>query len=87
MNYLSHLHDELVEAYITDDYGLHKVYMYVLLLYFYFFREHSNATYKDVYNRSIQNPQEFWGEAASDIVWFKKYDKVMHSPKYPWTKW
>ncbi len=32
--------------------------------------------YKKMYERSIKDPDGFWGEIASEFHWFKKWDKV-----------
>ena len=32
--------------------------------------------YKEMYNRSIADPEGFWGEVADEFHWFKKWDKV-----------
>ena len=32
--------------------------------------------YKELYRRSIQDPDGYWAEVAKDFVWFKKWDKV-----------
>ena len=32
--------------------------------------------YQEMYQRSIEDPEGFWGEIAEDFVWFKKWDKV-----------
>ena len=32
--------------------------------------------YWEIYNRSIKNPEAFWGEVAKRINWVKKWDKV-----------
>ena len=32
--------------------------------------------YKEMYERSIQDPEGFWGEVAEDFHWFKKWDRV-----------
>jgi acetyl-CoA synthetase len=32
--------------------------------------------YKKMYERSIQDPEGFWGEVAEDFHWFKKWNKV-----------
>ncbi|MCX5851491.1 MAG: acetate--CoA ligase, partial [Deltaproteobacteria bacterium] len=37
----------------------------------------SRAEYEKIYKRSIEDPDGFWGEIASEYVtWFKKWDKV-----------
>jgi propionyl-CoA synthetase len=43
--------------------------------------------YEAVYRRSIDRPEEFWGEAAEDIHWFKRWDKVLDNSEEPFTKW
>ena len=32
--------------------------------------------YKEIYQRSIDNPAGFWGEMAEQLEWYKKWDKV-----------
>ena len=32
--------------------------------------------YNEAYKKSIQNPEEFWGEIADNFTWRKKWDKV-----------
>jgi propionyl-CoA synthetase len=44
-------------------------------------------TYKEVFQRSIQDPDGFWGEAAEAITWYKKWDKVLDSSKPPFYRW
>ena len=33
--------------------------------------------YKRIYQRSIEDPEGFWGELAEQIDWYKKWDKVL----------
>lgn len=33
--------------------------------------------YKEMYDRSIKDPEGFWGEIAEQFTWFKKWDKVV----------
>jgi len=33
--------------------------------------------YKKLYDRSVSDPEGFWGERAEQIDWFKKWDKVL----------
>ena len=37
----------------------------------------SLAEYKKIYERSIKDPDGFWGEQAQNLEWFKKWDKVL----------
>lgn len=34
--------------------------------------------YQEMYKRSIENPDEFWAEAAERLTWFKKWDRVQN---------
>ncbi len=45
------------------------------------------AKYSEIYNRSINNPEEFWGEAAEAVKWDKKWDKVLDDSKKPFYRW
>ncbi|MGE5253182.1 MAG: acetate--CoA ligase [Planctomycetaceae bacterium] len=37
----------------------------------------SLAEYKKLYEKSINEPDAFWGEQAQNLEWFKKWDKVL----------
>ena len=43
--------------------------------------------YEEVYRRSLEQPEEFWGEAAGDVVWQKKWDRVLDNDSPPFTRW
>ena len=43
--------------------------------------------YQEVFNRSVQDPAGFWGEAAESISWYKKWDKVLDDSNAPFYKW
>ena len=34
--------------------------------------------YQEMYKRSLENPDEFWAEAAERLTWFKKWDQVQN---------
>lgn len=44
--------------------------------------------YQKAYAKSIENPEEFWAEIASDFAWRKKWDTVLewdfHKPEVKW---
>lgn len=43
--------------------------------------------YKTLYDKSIKDPEDFWGEVASrELEWFGKWDKVFEW-NYPYYKW
>ena len=43
--------------------------------------------YDDVFNKSIEDPEGFWGDQADDIDWYKPYTRVMDNSNPPCTKW
>ncbi len=46
-----------------------------------------SGPYEQAYNRSIQDPEGFWGEAAEQIDWIKKWDKVLDDSNKPFYRW
>ena len=42
--------------------------------------------YKSMFDRSINDPEGFWGEVGSDLHWFKKWDSVLewNAPDAKW---
>ena len=45
------------------------------------------TSYDDVYARSIVDPEGFWGEAAEDVHWFRKWDRVLDRARDPLASW
>ncbi|MBF0562705.1 MAG: propionyl-CoA synthetase [Alphaproteobacteria bacterium] len=43
--------------------------------------------YDEAYQRSLKDPEGFWGDAAADIHWFKKWDRVLDSTNAPLYRW
>ncbi|MGY8936102.1 MAG: propionyl-CoA synthetase [Alphaproteobacteria bacterium] len=43
--------------------------------------------FDEVYQRSMEDPDGFWAEAAEDIAWYKKWDKVLDDSNPPFYKW
>ncbi len=43
--------------------------------------------YDDIYKRSLEDPEAFWGEAAEEITWYKKWDKVLDDSNPPFYRW
>lgn len=54
------------------------------------YRINSFDEYKEAYQKSIDNPEQFWGEIAENFTWRKKWDKVLEwnftEPKVEWFK-
>jgi propionyl-CoA synthetase len=43
--------------------------------------------YKDVYARSLADPEGFWGDAANDVHWFRKWDRVLDRKAGVYGRW
>jgi len=38
-------------------------------------------------SQALENPEQFWGEQAKSLVWFKQWDKVLDSSHAPFYRW
>ena len=43
--------------------------------------------YQKAYDESIHKPDTFWDRAAQDVVWYKKYSKVLDDSRKPFYTW
>ena len=43
--------------------------------------------YKELYQRSIEKPLEFWSDVANELHWFKSWDKVLDESNAPFYQW
>lgn len=43
--------------------------------------------YQEIYQNSIQNPEDFWAKAAENINWYRKWDKVLDASNPPFYRW
>jgi acetyl-CoA synthetase len=43
--------------------------------------------YEKLYERSIEDPEGFWSEMASELHWFKKWDRVLNADDPPFYRW
>jgi propionyl-CoA synthetase len=43
--------------------------------------------FDEVFQRSVDNPEKFWAEAAKNITWYKECDKVLDDSNPPFYKW
>ena len=43
--------------------------------------------YDAVYNRSISDPEGFWGELAENVHWYRKWDRVLDDSNAPFYRW
>jgi propionyl-CoA synthetase len=45
------------------------------------------GAYEEIFTKSIENPDEFWAEAAKSIDWYKKWDSVLDRSNPPFYRW
>ncbi|MGD9817638.1 MAG: propionyl-CoA synthetase [Desulfomonilaceae bacterium] len=43
--------------------------------------------YLEAYRESLESPETFWGRAANDISWDRKWDEVVDVSNLPFVKW
>ncbi|MBA3010815.1 MAG: propionyl-CoA synthetase [Proteobacteria bacterium] len=43
--------------------------------------------YVEAYEKSIQDPEGFWGPIAEDCFWYKRWDKVLDDSNLPFYRW
>ncbi|MCL4477098.1 MAG: propionyl-CoA synthetase [Nitrospirae bacterium] len=43
--------------------------------------------YDEIFQRSIKDPNGFWGEAAEAVHWYKKWDRVLDDSRAPFYQW
>ena len=45
------------------------------------------STYDAVYERWLDEPEDFWAEAAEAVQWYKKWDRVLDASQAPLYRW
>jgi acetyl-CoA synthetase len=45
------------------------------------------SDYKDFYNWSLANREEFWGDQANELHWFEPFTKVLDDSQKPYFQW
>ncbi|MEJ2693548.1 MAG: propionyl-CoA synthetase [Candidatus Thiodiazotropha sp.] len=45
------------------------------------------SSYAEIYQRSLDNPEAFWGEAAQALYWHKPWQKVLDRDSSPSPRW
>ena len=46
-----------------------------------------DVNFKEIYQKSISKPEEFWSEISNDIFWFQKPTKILNKSNPPFYKW
>ena len=45
------------------------------------------SQYQEEYQKSIEDPEGYWAEAAQDCYWYKPYDTVLDDTNKPFYRW
>src|SRR5262245_49367721 len=45
------------------------------------------SVYETIYARSLSDPEGFWGAAAEDVHWDRRWDRVRDDSRSPFTRW
>jgi propionyl-CoA synthetase len=45
------------------------------------------SRYDEVYRASLDDPEQFWGAAAEDLVWTKRWSRVLDARRPPFYRW
>ncbi|HYE89787.1 MAG TPA: propionyl-CoA synthetase [Terriglobales bacterium] len=47
----------------------------------------TRSLYEQAYRRSMSDPEGFWGAAAEELVWDRRWDRVLDNSREPFTRW
>jgi propionyl-CoA synthetase len=45
------------------------------------------SVYEEVYQRSLRDPEGFWGQAAEELYWDKRWERVFDDSRRPFYRW
>ena len=45
------------------------------------------GSYTETYQLALDKPEEFWAAAADDLVWQKRWDKILDETNSPFNNW
>jgi len=45
------------------------------------------SRYDEVYRRSLTDPQGFWADAAEEVAWYRRWDRVLDDSRPPFYRW
>lgn len=45
------------------------------------------AAYDNLHQKALDNPDQFWGEVANELHWFKDWEKVLEEKNAPFFEW
>jgi propionyl-CoA synthetase len=49
--------------------------------------EERSGRFDETYHRSLQQPEEFWAEAAVEIDWIESWERVLDDSRAPFYRW
>ena len=45
------------------------------------------GSYTEIYQLALDKPEEFWAAAADDLLWQKRWDKILDETNSPFNNW
>jgi len=45
------------------------------------------VNYRQAFRESLESPETFWGRAAEEITWYRKWDQVLDVSNLPFSRW
>jgi hypothetical protein len=51
------------------------------------FSEKDEKKFQKIYQKSLEDPEEFWNKASEDITWIKTPTKTLDDSNVPFYKW
>jgi len=45
------------------------------------------AGQRELHERSLRDPEGFWGEVAEDVHWIRRWDRVLDTSRAPFFRW
>ncbi len=52
-----------------------------------YMRDKGFKSYEELYQWSIENPQEFWTDQANQLEWYQKWEQVLDESEAPFYQW
>jgi len=46
-----------------------------------------SGRFEQVYRRSLEQPEEFWAQAAAEIDWVQPWERVLDDSRAPFYRW
>ena len=46
-----------------------------------------DSAFKSVYQSALEDPETFWAQAAEDVHWYRRWDRVLDDSTPPFYRW